>query len=117
MSYVSGMIAAVPNANKDAFIAHAKEAAAFFREHGALSVVEGWGEDVPDGKVTSMPMAVQCKADETVVFSWIVWPDKATSEATFGKMMQDPRFAPETNPMPFDGQRLIFGGFVPVVEA
>ena len=74
MSYVDGYIMAVPTGNRDAFTKHAKEAAVVFKEHGASSVFECWGDDVPDGKVTSFPMAVQKKPDETVVFSWILWP-------------------------------------------
>ena len=62
--------------NKDEYIKHAKEAAVVFKEHGALKLIDCWGDDVPDGEITSFPMAVKCKEDETVVFSWIVWPSK-----------------------------------------
>ena len=117
MTYVSGFTAAVPATNKQAFIDHARIAAEVFREHGALSVVENWGVDVPDGEVTSFPMAVKCKPDEVVVFSWITWPDKASCEKAMEAMMTDPRMSPDTNPMPFDGQRMIFGGFETVLEA
>ena len=117
MSYVDGFLAAVPNENKQAFLDHARQAADFFKELGALHVVECWGEDVPEGTVTSFPMAVQCKEDETVVFSWIVWPSKDVRNAAHGRMMSDPRFDPAINPMPFDGKRMIFGGFEPILEA
>ncbi|MDO9521324.1 MAG: DUF1428 domain-containing protein [Pseudohongiella sp.] len=119
MSYIDGFVIAVPRANKQAFIDHAKMADAVFLEMGALRVLECWGDDVPDGKVTDFKGAVKATADEQVVFSWIEWPDKATRDAAFEKMMsptnEDPRMDPAKNPMPFDGKRMIFGGFVPVV--
>ena len=87
-----------------------------FEEYGALKVVECWGVDVPDGQVTSFPMAVQRKDDENVVFSWIVWPSKEARKTALEKVMADPRMQPERNPMPFDGKRMIFGGFEPIVE-
>lgn len=116
MPYVDGFVAAVPTANREKFVQHAKEAAVVFRKHGALKVVETWADDVPDGKVTSFPMAVKCKPDETVVFSWVQWADKAARDAGWEKIMADPDMQPDKNPMPFDGQRLIFGGFEMVVE-
>ncbi|MGF0237713.1 DUF1428 domain-containing protein [Rhodococcus sp. IEGM1300] len=117
MSYVDGCVFAVPTANRDKFKQHAESAAVIFKENGALSIVECWGDDVPDGKVTSFPMAVKLKADETVVFSWIVWPDKATRDTGMQKMMADPRMQQDVNPMPFDGQRMVFGGFKVIVQA
>jgi uncharacterized protein YbaA (DUF1428 family) len=111
MAYVDGFAAAVPTAGKDAYIKHAASAWEVFRDVGALSMAECWGDDVPDGKLTSFPMAVKLKPDETVVFSWVIWPDKATRDAGMAKMMEDPRMDPATNPMPFDGKRLIYGGF------
>jgi uncharacterized protein YbaA (DUF1428 family) len=111
MTYVDGFVAAVPTANRDAYRKHAEVAAAVFKEHGALSVVECWGEDVPEGKVTSFPMAVQRKDDETVVFSWIDWPSRQVRDEAWKQVMSDPRLQPDTNPMPFDGKRLIYGGF------
>jgi uncharacterized protein YbaA (DUF1428 family) len=116
MTYVDGFVAAVPNANKNAFIKHATESAALFKEHGALKIVECWGDDVPDGKLTSFPMAVKKEADETVVFSWVVWPSKAVRDAGWAKMMEDERMQPGKNPMPFDGKRIIYGGFEMVLE-
>ena len=117
MNYVDGFVAAVPTANREAFRKHAEAASAVFREHGALSVVECWGDDVPEGKVTSFPMAVQRKPDETVVFSWIVWPTREVRDAGMAKVMADPRLKPDVNPMPFDGMRLIYGGFQMLVNA
>jgi uncharacterized protein YbaA (DUF1428 family) len=117
MAYVDGFVAAVPTANKDKFKKHAEDAAVVFKEHGALKVVECWGDDVPVGEVTSFPMAVKCQDDETVVFSWIIWPARDVRNAAFDKIMADPRMQPDVNPMPFDGKRLIFGGFETIVEA
>ncbi|WP_449467967.1 DUF1428 domain-containing protein [Stenotrophomonas humi] len=116
MSYVDGFIAAVPTANKEKFLAHARTGDAVFIEFGALRVVECWGDDVSHGQLTDFFRAVQAKDDETVVFSWIEWPDKATRDAGMQKMMDDPRMDPARNPMPFDGKRLIYGGFVPLLE-
>ena len=117
MSYVDGFVAAVPTANRDTYLKHAKAAAAVFKEYGAQEVVECWGDDVPEGKLTSFPMAVQRKEDETVIFSWITWPDRATRDQGMKKAMADPRLQPETNPMPFDGKRLIYGGFEVILKA
>jgi len=117
MTYVDGFVAAVPTANREAFRKHAADAAPVFKEHGALKVVECWGDDVPDGKVTSFPMAVKCEPGETVVFSWIVWPSRQVRDAGMAKVMADPRMQPDANPMPFDGKRVIFGGFEVMVEA
>ena len=116
MTYVDGFVAAVPTANKTRFKQHADDAAVVFKELGALQVMECWGDEVPDGETTSFPMAVKKQEDETVVFSWIVWPSKEVRDRGMAAMMEDPRMQPETNPMPFDGTRVIFGGFVPIVE-
>ena len=118
--YIDGFVIAVPTANKDTFIAHAKKGDSVFIDFGATRVLECWGDDVPDGKLTDFRKAVQATDDETVVFSWIEWPDKATRDAGMAKMMSDDfddeRMNSATNPMPFDGKRMIFGGFVPVTE-
>lgn len=116
MAYIDGFVIAVPTANKDRFIEHARTFDPVFIEFGATRVVEGWGDDVPDGKQTDFRRAVQGGPDETVVFSWVEWPDKATRDAGIKKMMEDPRMDPKTNPMPFDGARMIFGGFEQAVE-
>jgi len=115
MSYIDGFVIAVPNANRDKFIAHASTFDAIFLEFGATRVVECWGDDVPDGKLTDFRRAVQAKPDESVAFSWIEWPDKATRDAGMAKIMKDPRMEAASD-MPFDGKRMIFGGFVPVVS-
>jgi len=117
MNYVDGFVAAVPTANRDKFLRHAQDAAVVFKEHGALQVVECWGNDVPEGKLTSFPMAVQRKDDETVIFSWITWPSKAVRDEGMAKVMADPRMQPDKNPMPFDGKRVIYGGFEVIVNA
>ena len=120
MAYIDGFVIAVPTARKQAFIDHALKANSVFKELGATRILECWGDDVPDGTLTDFRRAVQAKDDETVVFSWIEWPDKASRDAAMGRMGElmktDDRFNPETNPMPFDGKRMIYGGFAPVVE-
>ena len=83
----------------------------------ALRLVECWGDDIPDGEITSFPMAVQCKPDETVVFSWILWPSKAIRDQGMEKVMSDPRLPQDENAMPFDGKRMIYGGFEMLVDA
>jgi uncharacterized protein YbaA (DUF1428 family) len=123
MSYIDGFVIAVPTANKQKFIDHANNADSMFIEMGALRVIECWGDDVPEGKATDFRKAVKATEDESIAFSWIEWPDKATRDAGMAKleaMMEDPteadpRMDPVKNPMPFDGKRMIFGGFVPVV--
>ncbi|KIT14572.1 DUF1428 domain-containing protein [Jannaschia aquimarina] len=119
MSYFMASVAAVPEANKDAFIAHAKEAwEVIFKPLGALSITESWGDDVPDGEVTSFPMAVKRQDGEAVLVSWIEWPDRETYAAANDRMRQ-PDFAEVMagmSEMPFDGKRMIWGGFAPVVN-
>ena len=119
MPYVDGFVIAVPTASREKFIRHAKEFDDVFMELGATRILECWGDDVPDGKLTDFRRAVQATEDETVVFSWVEWPDKATRDAAAARMRElmktEPRMDPEKNPMPFDGRRLIFGGFSPVV--
>ncbi|HRN62698.1 MAG TPA: DUF1428 domain-containing protein [Luteimonas sp.] len=116
MPYIDGFVIAVPTANKQKFIDHARQGNPAFIELGATRVLEGWGDDVPDGKLTDFRRAVQATADETIVFSWVEWPDKATRDAGMKQMMEDPRMDPAANPMPFDGKRMIFGGFESVFE-
>ena len=121
MTYIDGFLIPVPTANKAAFIDHASKADPVFIEHGAQRVVEAWGEDVSHGTTTDFYRAVDARDDETIVFSWIEWPDKPTRDALHAKMDEitrtDPRFSMENNPPPFDGQRMIFGGFEPIFEA
>ena len=116
MDYVDGFVAAVPTANKETYRQHAEKAAKVFKEFGALQVIECWGDDVPEGKLTSFPMAVQRKPDETVIFSWVTWPSRQIRDEGWKKVMADPRLQPDNNPMPFDGKRLIYGGFQTIVE-
>ncbi|SDE60815.1 DUF1428 domain-containing protein [Limimaricola pyoseonensis] len=118
MSFIDGFVVAVPNARKDDYIALSRDCWPLFKEYGAVSMRECWGVDVPDGEVTSFPMAVKKTPEETVVFSWIEWPDRAARDACMANMESDPRwevFAPDK--VPFDGKRMIFGGFETVVEA
>jgi uncharacterized protein YbaA (DUF1428 family) len=120
MSYIDGFVIAVPKANRQKFIDHANMADGMFLEMGATRILECWADDVPDGTVTDFRMAVKAEADEDVVFSWIEWPDKETRDKAYAIMMDpnnsDPRMDPEKNPMPFDGKRMIYGGFAPVVK-
>ena len=116
MTYVEGFVVAVPTANKEAYRKHAADAAPLFKEFGVARMVECWGDDVPDGKVNDFKGAVQAKPDETVVFSWFEYPDKATRDAANQKMMSDPRMAQMGGEMPFDGKRMIIGGFDSIVD-
>ena len=117
MNYVDGYVIAVPTAKREAYRQLAQDASAVFKDYGALKVVECWGDDVPEGKVTSFPMAVQRKPDEAVVFSWIVWPSRKVRDEGMKKAMADLRMKHDPANMPFDGQRMIFGGFEVIVEA
>jgi uncharacterized protein YbaA (DUF1428 family) len=117
MTYVDGFVAAVPTANKEKYLQHATEAAAIFKEYGALEVVECWGDDVPEGETTSFTMAVKRQDDETAVFAWISWPSKEARDEAWAKIMADPRMAPDRAPMPFDGKRMIYGGFAQILAA
>jgi uncharacterized protein YbaA (DUF1428 family) len=116
MSYVEGFVVAVPTANKEEYRRHAAEAVPIFKDFGVTRHVEAWGDDVPDGKVTDFKGAVQAKADETVVFSWFEYPSKEARDSANEKMMSDPRMKEMGESMPFDGQRMIFSGFAPIVE-
>ncbi|GAB2684572.1 DUF1428 domain-containing protein [Aliiglaciecola aliphaticivorans] len=117
MSYVDCFVAAVPSENKNKYLEHAKIAAEVFKECGALEIVENWGNEVPDGELTSLPLAVKAEQNETVVFSWVVWPSKQIRDEGWATVMDDPRMSPEINPMPFDGKRLIYGGFNTILKA
>jgi uncharacterized protein YbaA (DUF1428 family) len=116
VAYTDGFVMAVPTANKAAYTAFAAKSAALFKEFGALSVVENWGNDVPEGKVTSFSMAVKREADETVVFSWVTWVSKEARDEAWKKLMADPRMSSADNPMPLDGKRMIYGGFETIVN-
>jgi uncharacterized protein YbaA (DUF1428 family) len=112
--YVDGFVAPVPAANKAAYLEMATRAAALFKEYGATRVVETWGENVPDGKVTDYKGAVKATADEKIVYSWVEWPSKAVRDEGWKKMMADERM--KNHHMPFDGKRMIYGGFAPFVD-
>ncbi|WP_312163257.1 DUF1428 family protein [Phenylobacterium sp.] len=116
MSYVDGFILAVPKANIEAYKEIARKAGAIWKEYGALAYVECVGDDTPYGEVTSFPRAVQAKDDEIVVFSWIVYNSRAQRDEINAKVMADPRMPDDPDKMPFDGKRMIFGGFESFVE-
>ena len=115
MTYYTGAIMAVPTANRQKYLDHCNEAWPIMKSHGATRMIETWGVDIPKGKVTDFYGAVNAKDDESIVFSWIIWPDKATSDTAWEKMMSDPDMA-SMSEMPFDGSRMIYGGFEPVYE-
>ncbi len=114
MTYVDMFIAPVPIANRDLYCQHSQRCAALFKEFGAINQVECWGDDIPEGQVTSFPLAVQTKEGEAVVAGWVLWPSKEARDAGWEKIMQDPRMQSEE--MPFDGKRLIHGGFETLFE-
>ncbi len=120
MAYIDGFVIPVPTENRQQFIEHATNTDRLFKEFGATRILECWGDDVRNGTLTDFRKAVDAKDDETVVFSWIEWPDKATRDGAMGRIHElfeaDSRFDPEENPVPFDGKRMIYGGFAPVVE-
>jgi uncharacterized protein YbaA (DUF1428 family) len=117
MAYTDGFIVAVPADKKDAYLAMAKRAALVFKEYGATRVVECWGDDVPDGKLTDFRRAVKAEEGEIVVFSWVEYPSKAVRDEAAPKIMADPRMQPADGEMPFDGKRLVYGGFEVIVDA
>ena len=117
MQYVDGYVMAVPDSNKERYRVLAETAAIIFKDHGALSVVECWGDDVPEGELTSFSMAVQRKPDESVVFSWVLWPSKEARDSGMAAVTKDSRMKEYVNQMPFDGKRMIFGGFTVLVIA
>ena len=116
MAYVQGFVVPVPAANKDAYTKLATDFASVFREFGATRIMEAWGDDVPDGKVTDFKGAVKAKPDEVVVFSWHEYASKESAAAAYAKMMSDPRMKEMGSSMPFDGKRMIFGGFTPMID-
>lgn len=116
MSYHTGSIAAVPTANRQQYLDHARECWSLFQRHGATRMVETWGEDVPHGKRTDFHRATQARDDEVIVFSWINWPDRATCDAAARVMEQDAGDTAQWE-MPFDGKRMFWGGFVPLFDS
>lgn len=115
MTYMDCVVCAVPTANKETYLKHAKDAFSMFNDQGAESMIECWGDDVPKGKVNSLHTAVDRKPNETIVMSYIRWPSKAVRDAAWEKIMSDPDM--EKMEMPFDGSRMIFGGFELLLEA
>ncbi|ODU21957.1 MAG: RNA signal recognition particle [Sphingomonas sp. SCN 67-18] len=111
MAYIDGFLVPVPNDKREAYREMAATVAPLFREYGALQLVECWGDDIPVGKTTDFRMAVKAEEHENVVFSWIVWPSKEARDAGNAKLMADPRMQPDMDAMPFDGKRMVFGGF------
>lgn len=116
MSYVDGFVVAVPAANKEAYRAMAAAAAALFKEFGASRVVECWGDDVLDGKITDFRGAVKAEEGEVIVFAWIEYPSRQVRDAAHEKMKSDERTKAFAD-MPFDGKRMIFGGFSTILDA
>jgi uncharacterized protein YbaA (DUF1428 family) len=118
MSYVDGFVLPVPIANLDAYKKMARRAGKIWMEHGALQYIECVADDVKPGKVTSFPQAVQLKKDEVVVFSWVVYRNRRERDRINKKVMSDPRLADMMDPksLPFDGMRMFWGGFKPIVE-
>ena len=114
MAYVQGFVVPVPAANKEAYRKLAADLAPLFKEFGATRLVEAWGDDVPDGKVTDFKGAVKATPDEKTVYSWVEWPSKAVRDECWKKMMADERMKNHT--MPFDGKRMIYGGFAPILD-
>jgi len=115
MSYVDGFVAPVATADKETYRAHAAEMAEIFKGEGALAVTECWGDQVPEGEVTSFPLAVKLQPEETVVFSWIVWPSRDARDPAWERLSDHPKMVPSE--MPFDGKRMIYGGFEAILEA
>lgn len=116
MAYIDGFVAAVPTANRETYLEYAKKFDAMFIAHGALNAVECWEDDVPEGQSTSFSMAVKREPGESILFSWITWPSKEARAAAWEKLMQLPEMQPGASPMPFDGKRMIYGGFDVVLE-
>ena len=116
MSYVDGFVLAVPKANLEDYKKMATQAGAIWKEYGALAYVECIGDDVPYGELTSFPRAVQAKDDEVVVFAWVVYENRQSRDAVMAKIMADERLKADWPTMPFDGKRMIFGGFQPFIE-
>lgn len=116
MTYVEGFVVPVPTANREAYREHAAGAAPLFQEFGVERMVEAWGDDVPDGKVNDFKGSVRANPDETIVFSWFEYPSKEVRDAANARMFTDPRMKEMGASMPFDGKRMIIGGFQAFVD-
>lgn len=117
MNYIDAYVAAVPTANKEAYRKFAEKMTVVFKKHGALGVVENWGDDVPEGKLTSFTMAVKREYNESIVFSWVTWPSKSVRDEAWKVVMQEPEMQDSGMSKLFDGKRMIFGGFETIVQA
>ena len=119
MAYVDGFVVPVPKKSLKAYLAMAKKAARVWKDHGAIDYCEAVADDAPVGKLTSFPRSVKMKSNETVIFSWITYKSRAHRDAVMKKVMNDPRLAKMMDPkkMPFDGKRMIFGGFKVAIDA
>lgn len=115
MAYVDGFVIAVPKSKLDAYTELTRQCEPIWREYGAIDYVECVGDDTPYGEVTSFPRAVLAKDDEIVIFSWIVYPSKEIRDAANKKVMEDPRLENMMKEPPFDGKRMIYGGFKPLL--
>jgi uncharacterized protein YbaA (DUF1428 family) len=115
--YVEGFVLPVPTANREAYRKVAEIGAPVFMDHGITRYVEAWGDHVPAGSVTDFARAAHAEAGETVVFAWCEWPDRATRDAGMKAIMADERMEAVPDPMPFDGKRMIIGGFEIVSDA
>lgn len=115
--YVQGFLIAVPEDKKDAYTAMAAKAADMFKSYGVTEIVEAWEDNVTDGKVTDFRMATKAEPGEKIVFSWMIWPDKATCDAAAEAMHNDPAMHENFGEMPFDGMRMMWGGFTPIFTA
>ena len=116
MTYFEGFVLPVPESRREEYRKHAAGAAPLFHEIGVQRHFEAWDSDVPEGKVTDFRKSVQAKDDEAVVFSWFEYPDRAARDAANEKMMSDPRMKEMGAGMPFDGKRMIYGGFDTIVD-
>lgn len=112
--YIDGLLAPVPGSSRQAYLDFVKNGASALLDYGALRVMDAWGDDVPDGKVTDFKRAVKAESDEVVVFSWVEWPTKEARDAAWEKIMSDPRM--NMDGMPFDPSRWVHGGFIPIVD-
>ncbi|MEN2786241.1 DUF1428 domain-containing protein [Sphingomonas qilianensis] len=114
--YVDGFLIPVLPDRKEAYFAMARKASPMFQEHGATRIVEAWGDDVPAGQVTDFYRAVHAEDRENIVFSWVEWPDKTARDAGMKRITADERMKTPPAEMPFDGKRMIFGGFTPILD-
>lgn len=114
MPYIDGFVVPVPTAKREEYRAHEAKWWPFFRDLGAQTLVVGWGDEVPPGKQTDFLRSVDAREDETVVFCWMTWPDKATRDKAY-KSMESSMAGQDMSDMPFDGKRMIYGGFEPIL--